>query len=432
VGETTAPGDKSISHRALMFGALAVGETRIEGMLTSEDIAATAAALRAYGAEIYVDDDHRWHVHGVGVGGFRQPDNIIDLGNSGTSARLLMGLAASQPVQSVFTGDASLRGRPMGRVITPLTLMGGEFIAREDGLMPITVIGATDPLPIIYELPVASAQVKSAVMLAGLAAAGETTVIEPIATRDHSEHMLRHFGADIRVEDHPDGGKRIIVVGQPELTAADVRVPGDPSSAAFPLAAAAICEGSDVTLRNVGLNPLRAGFIDCLREMGANIELINECALQGEPVADIRLRYRPLHGIEVPTERAPSMIDEYPILAMVACFAEGRTVMRGAEEMRVKESDRIDAVCTGLRALKIAVEEHSDGMTITGSGVLRSHDNAFTTIESRLDHRIAMSFAVLGLARPGGVRVDDGRVIDTSFPGFCNMMHGLGADMKVE
>ncbi len=415
-----------------MFGALAVGETVIEGLLESEDTQATAAALRAYGAEIAIDAAGHWHIHGVGVSGFHQPEDIIDLGNSGTSARLLMGLAASQPVQTIFTGDTSLRSRPMGRVITPLSQMGAEFIARDGGLMPLTVIGSNNPLPIEYTLPVASAQVKSSVLLAGLAAPGETTIIENTPTRDHSEHMLRHFGAEVRVEDLAGGGRRITIVGQPELTPARVIVPGDPSSAAFPLAAAAICPGSDVTVRKVGLNPLRAGFIDCLRDMGADIELQNEDAAQGEPVADIRLRSGPLRGIEVPPCRAASMIDEYPVLAMVASFAEGQTVMLGAEELRVKESDRIDAVCCGLRAFGIEVEERPDGMIVHGQTAISASENQPVTVASRLDHRIAMSFAILGLNQPGGVRIDDGSVVDTSFPGFRELMTGLGADLVLE
>ncbi len=427
-GEITAPGDKSISHRALIFGALAIGETVIDGLLESEDTKATAAALRAYGAGITKGQGGRWHVLGLGVGGFGQPDDVIDLGNSGTSARLLLGLAAAQPITSIFTGDASLRQRPMDRVTVPLELMGGRFIARGDGLMPITVRGTACPLPIEYRLPVASAQVKSAILLAGLAAPGETIVVEPVPTRDHTEHMLRHFGAEIAISEDSDGARRITLQGQPELSAAQVRVPGDPSSAAFPIAAAALIEGSDILVRNVGLNPLRTGFLTCLEEMGAALSYQNRRTAQGEPVADIRVRGGRLKGIEVPAERAPAMIDEFPVLAALAVFADGPTVISGAGELRVKESDRIAGMCAGLKALGLAVEERSDGMIIEGRRAGGSNRPA--VIQSHLDHRIAMAFAVLGLAHREAVQIDDGAVVDTSFPGFLSLMAGLGADIE--
>lgn len=425
-GEVRVPGDKSISHRALMIGAVAVGETRIHGLLEGEDVLNTAQAMRGLGAEVTRDEGGVWHVHGVGVGGLSEPDDIIDMGNSGTGARLLTGLVASQRFACHLTGDASLRSRPMGRVIAPLREMGAQFIARQGGRLPMSVIGADMPLPISYTLPVASAQVKSAILLGGLNTAGTTTVIEPQPTRDHSELMLRHFGAKLTVEDLPGGGRRIALTGQPELTGREVRVAGDPSSAAFPAVAGLIVPGSRITLRHVGLNPLRDGLYRTLVEMGANIEFGDARDEAGEPVADLTINHGPLRGVEVPAERAPSMIDEYPILAIAAAFAEGTTVMRGLAELRVKESDRLSAIADGLKANGVRVEVGGDSLTVHGTG---GKVPGGGTVATHLDHRIAMSFLVLGLASDKPVTVDDGAMIATSFPGFAPLMAGLGAQI---
>jgi len=424
-GEVAAPGDKSISHRALMFGALAVGETAIDGLLEGDDVKRTAAAMRALGAGVERLGEGRWRVRGVGVGGFAEPADVLDMGNSGTGARLLMGLLASSPIFAVFTGDASLRRRPMARVTGPLELLGARFWSREGGRLPLAMQGARDPVPIEYRLPVASAQVKSAVLLAGLNAPGETTVVEPEPTRDHTERLLRHFGATVRVHE-AEGGRRITVVGQPELKARPVSAPGDPSSAAFPVAAALLASGSELRVRNVNLNPLRAGFYETLREMGADIRIENPRELQGEPAADLLVRSGPLKSANPPPERAPSMIDEYPILAVVAAFAEGVTTLRGAAELRVKESDRIAAMARGLAALGVRVEELPDGLVVHGCGG-RAPAAEGVTIETELDHRIAMSFLVYGMAARAAVRIDDAAMIDTSFPGFARLMNGLGA-----
>lgn len=426
-GRVRAPGDKSVSHRALMFGALALGETSITGLLEGEDVLATAAALRALGAQI----DHEgggpggtWRVRGFGVGGGREPDDVLDLGNSGTSARLLSGILASHRFKSFMTGDASLRRRPMQRVIEPLSRMGARFEAREGGRMPLAIIGTDEMVPIEYRLPVASAQVKSAILLAGLNTAGETTVIEPEATRDHTERMLRHFGAEVRVSAAEGGGKRITVVGWPELRARDIVVPGDPSSAAFAVVAAAIRPGSDVTVENVGLNPLRAGLYETLREMGADIAAENQREVGGEPVADLRIRGGELEGVEVPPGRAPSMIDEYPILAVAAACAKGTTRMLGLAELRAKESDRLASVAAGLAANGVRHEMGADNLVVHGAG---TPPQGGGTVVTHLDHRIAMAFLVLGLASREGVAVDDGSPIDTSFPGFARLMADLGA-----
>ena len=426
-GRVRAPGDKSVSHRALMFGALALGETKITGLLEGEDVLATAAALRALGAQIDHDGGGAWKVRGFGVGGGREPDNVLDLGNSGTSARLLSGILASHRFKSFMTGDASLRRRPMQRVIEPLSRMGARFEARGGGRMPLAVIGTDELVPIEYRLPVASAQVKSAILLAGLNTAGETTVIEAEATRDHTERMLRHFGAEVRVGTAEGGGKRITVVGWPELKARDIVVPGDPSSAAFAVVAAAIRPGSDVTVENVGLNPLRAGLYDTLREMGADIAAENQREVGGEPVADLRVRGGELKGVEVPPERAPSMIDEYPILAVAASCAKGTTRMLGLAELRAKESDRLSSVAAGLAANGVRHEMGADNLVVHGTGAAPQGGG---TVVTHLDHRIAMSFLVLGLASRDGVAVDDGSPIDTSFPGFARLMSDLGG--KVE
>jgi 3-phosphoshikimate 1-carboxyvinyltransferase len=422
-----APGDKSVSHRSLMFGAMALGETTITGLLTGEDVLRTAAAVRALGARV-VEQDGVWQVRGFGVGGGQEPADMLDLGNSGTSARLLAGILASHRFTSFMTGDGSLRRRPMQRVMEPLGRMGARFEAREGGRMPLAIVGTDEMVPIEYTLPVASAQVKSCILLAGLNTAGETTVIEPEATRDHTERMLRHFGAEVRVAPVTGGrGKRITVVGWPELRARDIAVPGDPSSAAFAVVAAAVKPGSDVLVGNVGVNPLRAGLYATLKEMGADIVFENEREVGGEPVADLHVRGGALKGVDVPPERAPTMIDEYPILAVAAACAEGTTRMPGLAELRAKESDRLSSVAAGLAANGVRHEMgadflfvHGDGRVPAGGGLVKTH----------LDHRIAMSFLVLGLASREPVAVDDGSPIDTSFPGFAALMNGLGARIE--
>jgi len=423
-GSVAVPGDKSISHRALMFGALAVGRTEITGLLEGEDVLATAAALRAMGAGAERQADGRWLVDGVGLGGLGEPDDVIDLGNSGTSARLLLGILATHPFTAFVTGDASLRRRPMGRVIEPLSHFGAQFRSREGGRLPLAVTGAAHPVPLEYRLPVPSAQVKSAVLLAGLNTPGLTTVIEKEPTRDHTERMLRHFGARVTVEPQPDGTRRITVEGQPELIAAPIIVPGDPSSAAFPLAAALIVPGSEIVIENVGLNPSRTGLLASLAEMGADIELLNRREAGGEPVADLRVRAGELRGAEIPAERAPSMIDEYPVLAVAAACARGRTLMRGLAELRVKESDRLTGIAEGLGACGASVRVEGDDLVVEGNGTL---PRGGALIATRLDHRIAMAFLVLGLAAREPVGIDDSRPIATSFPDFVPLMTRLGA-----
>lgn len=428
-GEAHVPGDKSISHRSLILGAMAVGETRVTGLLEGQDVLDTAKAMRAFGAEIEKRGD-TWHVQGVGVGGFAEPDQVIDCGNSGTGVRLIMGAMATSPIAATFTGDASLNKRPMARVTDPLALFGARAYGRTGGRLPMTILGARDPLPVRYATPVPSAQVKSAVLLAGLNAPGETVVIEREATRDHSERMLGGFGAEVSTEITAEG-RVITLVGRPELRPQDIVVPRDPSSAAFPVCAALITEGSDVLVPNIGLNPTRAGLFETLRDMGADLVYENPREEGGEPVADLRARFSPdLKGIEVPPERAASMIDEYPVLSVVAAFAEGRTHMAGVKELRVKESDRIDAMATGLRACGISVDEGEDWWTVEGLGHGNVPGGAVT--QSHLDHRIAMSFLVLGLASNAPVRVDDGGPIATSFPIFEGLMTGLGAVLERE
>jgi 3-phosphoshikimate 1-carboxyvinyltransferase len=419
-GTVRVPGDKSISHRAIMLGGLAVGETRVEGLLEGEDVLATAAAMRAMGAEVTRGADGVWSVHGVGVGGLLQPRTALDMGNSGTSTRLLMGLVASHPITATFTGDASLSARPMRRVIAPLSTMGADFTASPGDTLPLTMRGLCPAVSIRYELPVASAQVKSAVLLAGLNAPGRTTVVERVATRDHSERMLAGFGADVRVEGH-----EISVGGEAELRPQHIVVPGDPSSAAFPLVAALIVPGSRVVIENVGVNPTRDGLVRVLTMMGASIERANPRVVGGEPVADLVVSASALSGIEVAPEIAPSMIDEYPVLFVAAAFASGKTVMRGLEELRVKESDRIAVMAAGLAACGVSVEELPDGLIIHGRGGDPVPGGA--TVASRLDHRIAMSFAVLGLRTARPVVVDDASPIRTSFPDFLPLMTRLGA-----
>jgi 3-phosphoshikimate 1-carboxyvinyltransferase len=426
-GRVRAPGDKSVSHRALMFGALALGETNVSGLLEGEDVLATAAALRALGAVVEHVGEGLWRIRGFGVGGGREPGDVLNLGNSGTSARLLSGILASHPFTSFMTGDASLRSRPMQRVIEPLSRMGARFQGREGGRMPLAIVGTDEMVPIEYRLPVASAQVKSAILLAGLNTAGETTVIEPEATRDHTERMLRHFGAEVRVSAAEGGGKRITVVGWPELKARDIVVPGDPSSAAFAVVAAAIRPGSDVKVENVGVNPLRAGLYRTLHEMGADIAFENPRQVGGEPVADLHVKGGELKGIEVPAERAPTMIDEYPILAVAASCAVGTTRMLGLAELRTKESDRLASVAAGLAVNGVRHEMGADTLTVHGTGAAPDGGGL---VKTHLDHRIAMSFLVLGLAAREPVAVDDGSPIDTSFPGFAALMNGLGAKIE--
>ena len=427
-GRVKVPGDKSISHRALMLGGLAVGETRIEGLLEGEDVLRTAAAMRALGAEVERHGDGLWQVWGRGVGGLIEPEDVLDLGNAGTGARLLMGIIAGHGIAATLTGDASLRSRPMGRVAEPLRQMGARIEGRDGDRLPARIAGTAEPLPIRYAVPVPSAQVKSAVLFAGLAGPGRTTVVERAATRDHTENLLRHFGAEVTAapDEEEPAATAISVLGQPELTGAPIRVPADPSSAAFPLVAALLLPGSTLTLEGVCLNPLRSGLIDCLREMGASITLQDRREEGGEPIADLLVKAGPLQGIEVPPERAPSMIDEYPILAVAAAAAEGRTVMRGLAELRVKESDRLAAVARGLAACRVTVEEGPDSLTVEGCGGRPPGGNR-TPIETALDHRIAMSFLVLGLAAERAVRIDDAAPIETSFPGFVPLMAGLGA-----
>jgi 3-phosphoshikimate 1-carboxyvinyltransferase len=432
-GETGVPGDKSISHRALMFGGLAAGETKVTGLLEGEDVLRTAAAMRQMGAEIVKDADGIWRARGRGVGALVEPADVLDLGNAGTGARLLMGLVASHPIFAVFTGDASLRRRPMGRVTGPLTRMGARFEHRGGAenkvLLPLAVIGARDPLPIEYALPVASAQVKSAVLLAGLNAPGKTTTIEKERTRDHTERMLRHFGAEVSVETK-DGLTRATVTGRPELTGRDVIVPGDPSSAAFPLVAGLIVPGSDVTVRGVGLNPLRTGLFQTLREMGATLDLANKRDQAGEEVGDLCARFSALKGVEVPAARAPSMIDEYPILAVAASCARGRTIMRGLHELRVKESDRLSAIARGLAACGVNATIDGDNLIVEGcGGAPPGQKPGDAPIAANLDHRIAMSFLVMGLVARHSVSVDDAATIATSFPDFLPLIRRLGGNI---
>jgi 3-phosphoshikimate 1-carboxyvinyltransferase len=425
-GRARVPGDKSISHRALILAALTVGETSIGGLLEGEDVLHTADAMRALGARIERSGDGTWRVHGVGVGGFTQPGGILDFGNSGTGCRLAIGAVAGAPVTATFSGDDSLRSRPMQRVLDPLLKMGVRVLqVADEGRLPLTLQGAADPIPIVYEPPVPSAQLKSAVLLAGLAAPGETTVIEAEATRDHTERLLKHFGAKITSKQHGEHGRRIVLHGQPELEPANVLVPADPSSAAFPLVAALIAPGSELVLEAVMTNPLRTGLLTTLREMGANIEAADKRDDGGEEVADLRIRASVLKGVEVPPERAPSMIDEYPVLAVAASFAEGITRMRGLKELRVKESDRLAATVEMLRANGVAVEIEGDDLIVQGKG----RPAGGGEVKTHMDHRIAMSALVMGLATENPVRIDDSAFIATSFPGFVELMRSIGADL---
>ncbi|KUP92480.1 3-phosphoshikimate 1-carboxyvinyltransferase [Tritonibacter horizontis] len=426
-GEAHVPGDKSISHRALILGAMAVGETRISGLLEGEDVLDTAKAMQAFGAEVINHGGGEWSVFGVGVGGFAEPGSVIDCGNSGTGVRLIMGAMATSPITATFTGDASLNKRPMARVTDPLALFGAQAVGREGGRLPMTIVGAAEPVPVRYTVPVPSAQVKSAVLLAGLNAPGKTVVIEREATRDHSERMLAGFGAEITVED-TDEGRVITLTGQPELKPQVIAVPRDPSSAAFPVCAALVTPGSDVLVPGIGLNPTRAGLFYTLQDMGADLTFENPREEGGEPVADLRARYSPdMKGIAVPPERAASMIDEYPVLSVVAAFATGTTMMAGVKELRVKESDRIDAMARGLRANGVTVEEGPDWWSVEGCGADAVPGGGLC--ESFLDHRIAMSFMVMGMGAQEPVSVDDGSPIATSFPIFEQLMADLGANI---
>lgn len=423
-GTVAVPGDKSISHRALMFSALAEGETRIVGLLEGEDVLRTADAMRALGARITREDDGRWHVLGRGLGALTEPADVLDMGNSGTAARLLSGLLASHGITSVMTGDASLRRRPMKRVMSPLEGTGALFLAREGGRLPLAIQGNGTPSPLQYRLPVASAQVKSAVLLAGLNAVGETRVEEPVPTRDHTENMLRHFGAQVQVEKTPEGGRLIRLEGKPRLIARDVTVPGDPSSAAFVLVAALLVTGSDVMVTNVGLNPLRTGLFTTLREMGARLDVLNERTEGGEPVGDLHVRASSLQAVDVPADRAPSMIDEYPVLAVAAAYATGISRFRGVDELRVKESDRLASTVALLEKNGIRTKVDGDDLIIYGTqGAIPGGG----LVETHMDHRLAMSASVLGLVAENPVEIDDTAFIDTSFPGYFTVFNRLGA-----
>ncbi len=425
-GRVRVPGDKSISHRSLILGAMAVGRTEITGLLEGEDVLNTAKAMRALGATVERSPDGVWRVQGVGVAGFAEPEKPLDFGNSGTGCRLTMGAVAGSPITAVFDGDASMRKRPMRRVLDPLERLGARALeVGEGGRLPVRLKGASDPMPIVYEPPVASAQLKSAVLLAGLAAPGETTVIEAEATRDHTELMLAHFGAELRVAPHGTHGRRITLTGQPELSPARVVVPADPSSAAFPLVAALLVPGSELVLEAVMTNPLRTGLFATLREMGADIEVLETRSDGGEEVADLRVRASSLRGVEVPPERAPAMIDEYVVLGVAASFAEGVTRLRGLKELRVKESDRLAATADMLRVNGVAVTIEGDDLIVEGRG--RAPGGGLVT--THMDHRIAMSALVMGLATGEPVRVDDTGFIATSFPGFVPMMRSFGADL---
>ena len=422
-GRIRVPGDKSISHRSIMLGALAVGRTRVTGLLEGEDVMSTAAAMRAMGARIERLDSGEWVIDGVGVGGLMQPRTALDMGNSGTSTRLLMGLVASHPITATFIGDASLSKRPMGRVIDPLSQMGADFTASPGGRLPLTLRGMAPAVPIAYRLPVASAQVKSAILLAALNTPGITSVIEPVPTRDHSERMLRGFGAELTVETASDGTRTIHLTGEAELRPQTIEVPGDPSSAAFFVVAALLVPGSDLVIENVGLNPTRAALFGVLRDMGGSIEELDRRDVGGEPVADLRVRHSPLTGIAIDPAVVPSMVDEFPILFVAAALASGRTITTGLEELRVKESDRIAVMRAALELAGARVTETEDGLIIDGTGaepLLGTPEGA--EVATHLDHRIAMSMAVAGLASRAGVAVDDTRPIATSFPVFESLL----------
>src|SRR5680860_21226 len=421
-GRVRVPGDKSISHRALILGALATGRTRITELLEAEDVMATANAVTALGAEV-THNDGVFEVLGQGVGGLRAPRGPLDFGNSGTSSRLMLGVVAGHDMRVEFTGDASLCHRPMGRVLRPLTTMGLQ-VEGEGETFPLAVRGTLDILPIAYDLPVPSAQVKSSILLAGLHAPGRTTVVEPLATRDHTERMLAYFGAELRIEDRADGARAVTVCGDAELEGAAFSIPGDPSSAAFIIAAGLICPGSEVVIENMLMNPTRTGLIETLREMGADIEVLDLRDEGGEPAGDLRVKAGPLKGVRVPPERAPSMIDEYPVLAVVAAFAEGETRMEGLAELKVKESDRLAATAAGLKACGVAARLEGDDLIVHGSGAVKGGG----LVKTHMDHRTAMAFLTLGLGADAPVTVDDVSMIATSFPGFVALMSKLVAE----
>jgi len=425
-GTAQVPGDKSISHRSLILGALSVGKTTVTGLLEGEDVLDTANAMRAFGARIDQTGPGDWTINGVGVGGFAEPAQVIDFGNSGTGVRLVMGAMATTPIAATFTGDASLRSRPMARITDPISLFGACAYGRTGGRLPMTIIGAQRPVPVHYTVPMPSAQVKSAVLLAGLNAPGQTVVIEKEATRDHTERMLAGFGAEIHIE-ITDKGREITLTGQPELKPQDVAVPRDPSSAAFPVCAALIVEGSEIYVPGVSQNTTRNGIYTTLVEMGADISFENPRTEGGEPVADLRVRHSALTGVDVPPERAASMIDEYPVLAVVAAFAQGKTVMNGIRELRVKESDRIDAMARGLEACGVTIQEDEDTLIVHGLGADGVPGGG--TCQTFLDHRIAMSFLVMGMAAQKPVSIDDGGPVATSFPTFESLMANMGAQL---
>ncbi|MGH6888169.1 MAG: 3-phosphoshikimate 1-carboxyvinyltransferase [Rhizomicrobium sp.] len=426
-GRAEVPGDKSVSHRALIMGALAVGETHILGLLEAEDVIGTATAMRSFGAEVLRERDGEWRVHGMGVGGFAEPRDVLDFGNSGTGARLAMGAMATTPITAIFTGDSSLKNRPMGRVLDPLSRFGASCSARAGGYMPLTLAGARHPLAVDYEVEIASAQVKSALLLAALNAPGTSRIVQRAPTRDHTERMLKAFGVSITVEPLADGGEAISVVGEAELRPSRIAVPADPSSAAFPIAAALLVPGSEIVLPGLLLNPRRTGFLETLREMGARIEIASARLDGGEDIGDVVVRAAPLRGVDIPPERAPAMIDEYPMLAVVAAFAEGRTVMRGLGELRVKESDRLAGIARGLEAIGVAVGIHENTLVVEGRGA--DGVPGGVRVAAQQDHRLAMAFLVAGMAARAPVSVDDTTMVRTSFPQFRQLMRGLGAEI---
>ena len=426
-GSITIAGDKSISHRSIILGALSIGETTVDGLLESQDILATISAMQAFGAEIEKKADKKWHINGLGVGGLDEPEKVLDLGNSGTGVRLILGVAAGNPITSFFSGDESLSRRPMARVLKPLEMMGASFTSRTGGLLPLSCTGPQTLQPIDYSLPVASAQVKSAILLAGLNTPGKTIVREPTPTRDHTERMLKQFGSEISIETDDESQNIITLKGESELTGQDIVVPGDPSSAAFPMVAGILAEDSRIEIKNVGINPLRFGLFEILNEMGAKTELIQKHDGVGEPIADIVVETSKLKGVTVPASIAPRMIDEYPILAVAAACASGTTRMFGLQELRVKESDRLAAMANGLKACGVTVEETSDSLTVHGTG---GQIEGGARIQTQLDHRIAMSFLILGLKAKNPIIIDDGTTINTSFPGFVETMKSLGANLN--
>ena len=426
-GSITIAGDKSISHRSIILGALSIGETTVDGLLESQDILATISAMQAFGAEIEKKADKKWHINGLGVGGLDEPSKVLDLGNSGTGVRLILGVAAGNPITSFFSGDESLSRRPMARVLKPLEMMGASFTSRTGGLLPLSCTGPQTLQPIDYSLPVASAQVKSAILLAGLNTPGKTIVREPTPTRDHTERMLKQFGSEISIETDNESQNIITLKGESELTGQDIVVPGDPSSAAFPMVAGILAEDSRIEIKNVGINPLRFGLFEILNEMGAKTELIQKHDGVGEPIADIVVKTSKLKGVTVPASIAPRMIDEYPILAVAAACASGTTRMLGLQELRVKESDRLAAMANGLKACGVTVEETSDSLTVHGTG---GQIEGGARIQTQLDHRIAMSFLTLGLKAKNPIIIDNGTTINTSFPGFVETMKSLGANLN--